>query len=38
MALATGRVKVGGSLGKLQELFGLLEDPPRQFEIVEPRR
>lgn len=38
MALASGRVKVDGSLGKLQELFSLLEDPPRQFEIVEPRR
>ncbi len=37
-ALQTGQIKISGSLPKLQALFGLLEDFPAQFEVVEPRK
>jgi alkyl sulfatase BDS1-like metallo-beta-lactamase superfamily hydrolase len=36
-AVLGGRVKIEGSTGKLQELFGLLDDFTPQFEVVEPR-
>jgi alkyl sulfatase BDS1-like metallo-beta-lactamase superfamily hydrolase len=36
MALATGKVKVDGSLVKVIELFGLLDDFTPDFEVVEP--
>jgi alkyl sulfatase BDS1-like metallo-beta-lactamase superfamily hydrolase len=37
-AIATGKVKVTGNPGKLAELMSLMDDFPRMFEIVEPRR
>ena len=37
-ALLTGQIKISGSLPQLQALFGLLEDFPAQFEVVEPRK
>lgn len=38
MAVMSGRVKIAGSLPKLQELFGLFDDATPQFEIIEPRK
>jgi alkyl sulfatase BDS1-like metallo-beta-lactamase superfamily hydrolase len=35
-AVAAGRIQLAGNGGKLAELFGLLDNPPSQFEIVEP--
>lgn len=37
-ALVTGRIKVEGSLAKVMELFGLLDDFSPDFEVVEPLR
>lgn len=36
VALATGRVKVDGSLVKVIELFGLLDDFTPDFDVIEP--
>jgi alkyl sulfatase BDS1-like metallo-beta-lactamase superfamily hydrolase len=37
-ALANGRIKVSGNSMRLAELMALMDDFPRMFEIVEPRR
>jgi alkyl sulfatase BDS1-like metallo-beta-lactamase superfamily hydrolase len=35
-ALAAGKVKIEGTLGKVVELFGLLDDAVPDFNIIEP--
>ncbi|MGY3647949.1 alkyl sulfatase BDS1-like metallo-beta-lactamase superfamily hydrolase [Bradyrhizobium sp. LM4.3] len=37
-AVAAGKVKLSGSPMRLAELMGLMDDFPRMFEIVEPKR
>lgn len=37
-AVAAGKVKVSGNPMRLAELMGLMDEFPRMFEIVEPRR
>lgn len=37
-AVAAGRVKLGGNPMRLAELMGLMDEFPRMFEIVEPKR
>jgi alkyl sulfatase BDS1-like metallo-beta-lactamase superfamily hydrolase len=37
-AVASGRIKVSGNAMRLVELMGLMDEFPRMFEIVEPRR
>ena len=37
-AVAGGRIKVTGNAMRLAELMGLMDEFPRMFEIVEPRR
>jgi alkyl sulfatase BDS1-like metallo-beta-lactamase superfamily hydrolase len=37
-AVAAGRVKISGNPMKLAELMALMEEFPRMFEIVEPKR
>ena len=37
-AVAAGKVKMSGNPMKLAELMGLMDEFPRMFEIVEPKR
>ena len=37
-AVAAGKVEVGGNPMRLAELMGLMDEFPRMFEIVEPKR
>jgi alkyl sulfatase BDS1-like metallo-beta-lactamase superfamily hydrolase len=37
-AVAAGKVKVSGDATRLTELMGLMDEFPRMFEIVEPKR
>ena len=37
-AVAGGKIKVGGNPMRLAELMGLMDEFPRMFEIVEPKR
>src|SRR5215471_11740827 len=37
-AIAAGRVEVGGNPARLAELMALMDEFPRMFEIVEPKR
>ena len=37
-AIGSGKVAVTGDAGKLKELMGLMDEFPRVFEIVEPKR
>jgi len=37
-AVGAGKVKVGGNPMRLAELMGLMDEFPRMFEIVEPKR
>jgi alkyl sulfatase BDS1-like metallo-beta-lactamase superfamily hydrolase len=37
-AVAAGKIKVGGNAMRLVELMGLMDEFPRMFEIVEPKR
>ena len=37
-AVADGKIKVTGNLMKLGELMALMDEFPRMFEIVEPKR
>jgi alkyl sulfatase BDS1-like metallo-beta-lactamase superfamily hydrolase len=37
-AIAAGKVKGGGDMGRLAELMSLMDEFPRMFEIVEPKR
>jgi alkyl sulfatase BDS1-like metallo-beta-lactamase superfamily hydrolase len=37
-AVAAGRIEVSGNPAKLAELMGLMDEFPRMFEIVEPKR
>ena len=37
-AVMAGKIKVSGNPMKLAELMGLMDEFPRMFEIVEPRR
>jgi alkyl sulfatase BDS1-like metallo-beta-lactamase superfamily hydrolase len=37
-AIAAGRIKAGGNPARLAELMALMDDFPRMFEIVEPKR
>src|SRR5262249_58427045 len=37
-AVAAGRVKLSGNAMRLAELMGLMDEFPRMFEIVEPKR
>jgi alkyl sulfatase BDS1-like metallo-beta-lactamase superfamily hydrolase len=37
-AIAAGRIKVSGNLTRLAELMALMDEFPRMFEIVEPKR
>jgi alkyl sulfatase BDS1-like metallo-beta-lactamase superfamily hydrolase len=37
-AVAAGKIKVGGDPMRLVELMGLMDEFPRMFEIVEPKR
>ncbi len=37
-AVAAGKVKFTGNAMKLAELMGLMDEFPRMFEIVEPKR
>jgi alkyl sulfatase BDS1-like metallo-beta-lactamase superfamily hydrolase len=37
-AVATGKVKFTGDAMRLAELMGLMDEFPRMFEIVEPKR
>ena len=37
-AVAAGKVKLAGNPMKLAELMGLMDEFPRMFEIVEPKR
>jgi alkyl sulfatase BDS1-like metallo-beta-lactamase superfamily hydrolase len=37
-AVAAGKIKVTGNAMRLAELMGLMDEFPRMFEIVEPKR
>ncbi|WP_024511517.1 alkyl sulfatase dimerization domain-containing protein [Bradyrhizobium sp. ARR65] len=37
-AIAVGKIEVGGNPMRLAELMGLMDEFPRMFEIVEPKR
>jgi alkyl sulfatase BDS1-like metallo-beta-lactamase superfamily hydrolase len=37
-AVAAGKIKVSGNAARLGELMGLMDEFPRMFEIVEPKR
>jgi alkyl sulfatase BDS1-like metallo-beta-lactamase superfamily hydrolase len=37
-AIAAGKVKVSGNATQLTELMSLMDEFPRMFEIVEPKR
>ncbi len=37
-AVASGKIKVSGNPMRLGELMGLMDEFPRMFEIVEPKR
>ena len=37
-AVAAGKIKVAGNPLRLAELMGLMDEFPRMFEIVEPKR
>jgi alkyl sulfatase BDS1-like metallo-beta-lactamase superfamily hydrolase len=37
-AVAAGKVKVSGDAARLTELMSLMDEFPRMFEIVEPKR
>jgi linear primary-alkylsulfatase len=37
-AVAAGKVKVSGNAMRLAELMSLMDEFPRMFEIVEPKR
>jgi alkyl sulfatase BDS1-like metallo-beta-lactamase superfamily hydrolase len=37
-AVADGKIKVSGNPTRLAELMGLMDEFPRMFEIVEPKR
>jgi alkyl sulfatase BDS1-like metallo-beta-lactamase superfamily hydrolase len=37
-AVASGKVKLSGDAARLAELMGLMDEFPRMFEIVEPKR
>jgi alkyl sulfatase BDS1-like metallo-beta-lactamase superfamily hydrolase len=37
-AIAAGKIKAGGNPMRLAELMGLMDEFPRMFEIVEPKR
>jgi alkyl sulfatase BDS1-like metallo-beta-lactamase superfamily hydrolase len=37
-AVAAGKIKVSGNVTRLAELMGLMDEFPRMFEIVEPKR
>jgi alkyl sulfatase BDS1-like metallo-beta-lactamase superfamily hydrolase len=37
-AIASGSIEAGGDATRLDELMALLDDFPRMFEIVEPKR
>jgi alkyl sulfatase BDS1-like metallo-beta-lactamase superfamily hydrolase len=37
-AIGAGRIKAGGNSVRLTELLGLMDEFPRMFEIVEPKR
>ena len=37
-AVAVGKIKVSGNPAKLAELMELMDEFPRMFEIVEPKR
>ncbi|KIZ39295.1 alkyl/aryl-sulfatase, partial [Rhodopseudomonas palustris] len=37
-AVAAGKIKIAGNAMKLAELMGLMDEFPRMFEIVEPKR
>jgi alkyl sulfatase BDS1-like metallo-beta-lactamase superfamily hydrolase len=37
-AVAAGKIKAGGNPARLAELMGLMDEFPRMFEIVEPKR
>jgi alkyl sulfatase BDS1-like metallo-beta-lactamase superfamily hydrolase len=37
-AVATGKVELAGNPMQLAELIGLMDEFPRMFEIVEPKR
>jgi alkyl sulfatase BDS1-like metallo-beta-lactamase superfamily hydrolase len=37
-AMQSGELRIDGDLGKVAELFSLVDEPRRMFEIVEPKR
>jgi len=37
-AVSSGRIKVAGDATRLAELMALMDEFPRMFEIVEPKR
>jgi alkyl sulfatase BDS1-like metallo-beta-lactamase superfamily hydrolase len=37
-AVEAGKIKVAGDPARLTELMGLMDEFPRMFEIVEPKR